>query len=46
LGVRRFLIGLGPVILFAGIGGPILSRIGFGRQPINIMFQRDGATKV
>jgi hypothetical protein len=42
--VQRFLIGLGLVILVAGIMWPILSRIGLGRLPSDIMFQRGGAT--
>jgi ribose/xylose/arabinose/galactoside ABC-type transport system permease subunit len=42
--VQRFLIGLGLVILVTGIMGPILSRIGLGRLPGDIMFQRGGAT--
>ena len=42
--VQRLLIGLGLVILVAGIAWPILSRIGLGRLPGDIMFQRGGAT--
>jgi hypothetical protein len=42
--VQRFLIGLGLVILVAGIMWPVLSRIGLGRLPGDIMFQRGGAT--
>jgi Protein of unknown function (DUF2905) len=42
--VQRFLIGLGLVILAAGVLWPILSRIGLGRLPGDIMFQRGGAT--
>jgi len=42
--VQCFLIGLGLVILVAGIMWPILSRIGLGRLPGDIMFQRGGAT--
>jgi hypothetical protein len=42
--VQRLLIGLGLVILVTGIAWPILSRIGLGRLPADIMFQRDGAT--
>jgi hypothetical protein len=40
---QRFLIGLGLVILVTGIAWPILSRIGLGRLPGDIMFQRGGA---
>jgi len=42
--VQRFLIGLGSVILIVGIMWPILSRMGLGRLPGDIVFQRDGAT--
>jgi Protein of unknown function (DUF2905) len=42
--VQRLLIGLGLVILAAGVLWPILSRIGLGRLPGDIMFQRGGAT--
>jgi hypothetical protein len=42
--VQRLLIGLGLAILVTGIAWPILSRIGLGRLPGDIMFQRDGAT--
>jgi hypothetical protein len=41
---QRFLIGLGVVILVAGIMWPILSRIGLGRLPGDIAFQRGGVT--
>jgi len=40
--VQRFLIGLGLVILIAGIMWPILSRIGLGRLPGDILFERGG----
>jgi hypothetical protein len=42
--MQRFLIGLGLVILIAGIMWPILSRIGLGRLPGDIMFERGGTT--
>jgi hypothetical protein len=42
--VQRLLIGLGLVILAVGILWPILSRIGIGRLPGDIMFQRGGTT--
>ena len=42
--VQRFLIGLGLVILVTGTAWPIVSRIGLGRPPGDIMFQRGGAT--
>jgi hypothetical protein len=41
--VQRLLIGLGLAILVVGIMWPILSRIGLGRLPGDIMFQRGGA---
>jgi len=42
--VQRFLIGLGLVILITGVMWPLLSRIGLGRLPGDIVFQRDGVT--
>jgi hypothetical protein len=42
--LQRFLIGLGLVILVVGVLWPMLSRIGIGRLPGDIMFQRGGAT--
>ena len=42
--VQRFLIGLGLVILIIGIMWPILSRMGLGRLPGDIMFERGGTT--
>ena len=42
--LQRFLIGLGLVILLIGIMWPILSRIGLGRLPGDIMFERGGTT--
>jgi hypothetical protein len=42
--VQRLLVGLGLVILVIGIMWPFLSRIGLGRLPGDIVFQRDGAT--
>ena len=42
--IQRFLIWLGLVILVAGIMWPIFSRIGLGRLPGDIVFQRGGAT--
>ena len=41
---QRFLIGLGLSILVIGIAWPILSRIGLGRLPGDIVVSRDGAT--
>jgi hypothetical protein len=42
--LQRFLIGLGLVILAVGVLWPVLSRIGLGRLPGDIMFQRGGTT--
>ncbi len=42
--LQRFLIGLGLVLLVAGLLWPLLSRIGLGRLPGDILFQRGGAT--
>jgi hypothetical protein len=42
--VQRLLIGLGLVILITGVTWPLLSRIGLGRLPGDIVFERDGAT--
>jgi len=38
--IQRFLIGLGLVILLAGIAWPVIARIGIGRLPGDIMIQR------
>ena len=40
--IQRFLIGLGLVILIVGIVWPIVSRIGLGRLPGDILIQRGG----
>ena len=42
--MQRFLIGVGLVILLAGIAWPLLSRIGIGRLPGDIMIQRGGTS--
>jgi hypothetical protein len=42
--MQRFLIGLGLVILLAGIAWPLLSRVGLGRLPGDIMVQRGGTS--
>ncbi len=42
--MQRFLIGLGLLILIAGIAWPLLSRIGLGRLPGDIMVERGGTT--
>jgi hypothetical protein len=42
--MQRFLIGLGLIVMIAGIFWPLLSRIGLGRLPGDIMIQRGGTT--
>jgi hypothetical protein len=42
--MQRFLIGLGLLILIAGIAWPVLSRIGLGRLPGDIVIGRGGTT--
>jgi len=42
--MQRFLIGLGLMIVLAGIAWPVLSRIGIGRLPGDIMIQRGGTS--
>ncbi len=42
--IQRFLIGLGLIILIIGVMWPILSRIGLGRLPGDIVFQRGDTT--
>jgi hypothetical protein len=44
MNIQRFLIGLGLVIMVIAVMWPIFSRIGLGRLPGDIMFQRDGTT--
>ncbi len=38
--MQRLLIAIGLVLVFAGIAWPLLSRIGLGRLPGDIMIQR------
>lgn len=38
--MQRFLIGLGLAVLIAGIAWPLISRIGLGRLPGDIVVQR------
>ena len=38
--MQRFLIGLGLAVLLAGIAWPLISRIGLGRLPGDIVVQR------
>jgi len=42
--MQRFLIGLGGLILVAGIAWPVLSRIGLGRLPGDVVVHRGGTT--
>ena len=42
--IQRFLIGLGLFILIIGVMWPILSRIGLGRLPGDIVLQRGDTT--
>lgn len=42
--IQRFLIGLGLLILIAGIAWPVLSRIGLGRLPGDVVIGRGGTT--
>lgn len=42
--MQRFLIGLGLLILIAGIAWPLLSRIGLGRLPGDVLIQRGSST--
>ena len=38
--MQRLLIGIGLVLVFAGIAWPLLSRIGLGRLPGDLVVQR------
>ena len=42
--MQRLLIGIGLLVLLAGIVWPFLSRIGLGRLPGDIFVQRGGTT--
>ena len=42
--MQRFLIGLGLVILIAGIAWPLISRVGLGRLPGDIVIERGGTS--
>ncbi len=42
--IQRVLIGLGLLILIVGISWPVLSRIGLGRLPGDIVMQRGETT--
>ncbi len=42
--MQRLLIGLGVLILIAGIAWPVISRIALGRLPGDILIQRGGTS--
>ncbi len=42
--MQRLLIGLGLLIVLAGLSWPLLSRIGLGRLPGDIVIQRGGTS--
>jgi hypothetical protein len=42
--MQRFLIGLGLLILVAGVAWPVLTKIGIGRLPGDIVIQRGGTS--
>ena len=42
--MQRLLIGIGLALVLAGIAWPLLSRIGLGRLPGDIMIQRDNTS--
>jgi hypothetical protein len=42
--MARFLIMLGLVLLVAGLLWPLLSRVGLGRLPGNIVIERENVT--
>jgi hypothetical protein len=42
--VQRFLIGFGLIILAIGLAWPIVTRLGLGRLPGDIVVQRDNFT--
>ena len=42
--ISRFLITLGLVILAVGVLWPIISKLGLGRLPGDIVIERDNAT--
>jgi Protein of unknown function (DUF2905) len=42
--VQRLLIGLGLLILIAGVAWPVLMQIGFGRLPGDILIHRGSTT--
>lgn len=42
--ISRFLIGLGLAILLVGLLWPVLSKLGLGRLPGDILIRREGFT--
>jgi DUF2905 family protein len=42
--MQRLLIGIGLALVLAGIAWPLLSRVGLGRLPGDIMVQRGGTS--
>ena len=44
VGMSRFLIGLGLAILLLGLLWPVLTRLGLGRLPGDILIRREGFT--
>jgi Protein of unknown function (DUF2905) len=40
--VQRFLIALGVVLIVGGLLWPVISKLGLGRLPGDIRFERDG----
>ena len=40
--LSRVLIGLGLVLIAVGLLWPVLSKLGFGRLPGDVLIQRDG----
>jgi len=42
--MQRLLIGIGLALVLAGVAWPLLSRIGLGRLPGDIMMQRRGTS--
>jgi Protein of unknown function (DUF2905) len=42
--MQRFLIGLGLAILIVGVAWPLVSRIGLGRLPGDIVIERGGTS--
>jgi len=42
----RMLIGLGIVIVLAGLAWPLLSKVGFGRMPGDIVVQRQNSRSI